>query len=615
MKKIYSISSLLFISFLCFADNKANFENGVNSVIFNYDTRLEQDLKNSLSNIILDLSLGINIDSWRFRKKTYYDSNFADNKKLFSDSLLSISRDIQAISSKILIGDGYIPSNILDGFSFKGFMIRTNEKMKPNKLKSFAPEIRGIANNSSEIKIYQYGELIYSKQVPPGNFIINDVIPLESSGELEMKVRDINGSEYIRVIPYKSNSNIIQKDIINYVFSVGKYRYDMSSEGNNSKYILGTFSYGISKQVSIYTGFNYAKNYSNIAIGLGSLFGDFGSLSADINLSKGSFKFENIQGDFLKLQYGKTWSESQTDIYIIGKSYLNGNYLSFSDYIERKLDYKFVEDKDDLDYVYFEPNPYFSIEGRVNKNINDTDSFYLSLNHDRYNKRNFNNTGISVGYSGEYKDFNFNIYGEIQKNKIHGNDAKISVDFSIPLSTEFSSIQLGYSKEITKNEIDTQKISLSGTVNEDLYYNISSKTNKLIGNRNVDASLNYQNSYGNTNIGYSSDVNYRVISGNFSGSTIIYDNNVIFGNYFYDSAAIIRIPGHKNISFDSHYGIKTNDDGYAILTDLNTYRENKVSIDYTSLPDDVYIDVDEISLFPNDGAIIFKPFRLQIESE
>lgn len=614
MKRIYPITYLLSISFFCFADN-LSFDNGINSIIFNHDTKIEHDLKSSLINLAIDFSLGINIDSWRFRQKTNYDSKYTNNKTLLSDSLFSLSRDIQTISNKLLIGDGYIPSNIIDGFSFRGVILRTNEKMKPNTLKSLAPEIRGIANNNSEIKIYQYGELIYSKQVPPGNFIINDVTPLESSGELEMKVRDADGSEDVRIIPYNSNSNIIKKNIINYVISVGKYRNDMNLEESNSKYILGTFSYGLSKHISLYTGVNYAQNYSSVAIGLGSLLGDFGSLSADLNISNGKFKFQNTCGEYLKLQYGKTWSESQTDIYIIGKHQISGQYLSFSDYIERKLEYKTIEDKDDLEYLFFEQKPYFSIEGRINKNINDTSSLYLSANHERYNKSYYNNTSISVGYSGEYNDVSFNIYGEVERNKIYGNDKKISINLAMPLNTNTSSIQLGYSKEISKNDIDIQKISLNGDINDDVYYNLSSKTNKLVGNENMDASLNYQSNYGSINIGYSSDEKYRVFSGDFSSSAIIYDDNIIFGNYFYDSAAIISVPGQKNIEFDSHYGIKTNNDGYVILTDLNVYRENKISIDYSSLPDDVYIETDEISLFPTDGSIIFRPFILNGKSE
>lgn len=599
----------MLVSLDCFSNDEQCFDDGINAVILNYDTTLEHDLKSKISNAILDLSLGFNFNAWRFRQKIDYDHRYNNSKKL-SAQQYSLSRDINLISSKLLIGDSYLPSNILDGFPFKGIMLKTNDKMNYSKFKIFAPEIRGIAKNKSEVKIYQYGELIYSKQVNSGNFIINDIVPFESSGELEMVIRDISGEEYTKTIPYQGVSNLNPNGVLNYLFSIGEYRGARYLNYNEPNYFLGTFSYGVSDKTSFYLGVNYARDHLNTAIGLGALLGGFGSLSVDLNSSKSIFKYEKIKGDYFKLQYGNTWSEIQTDFYIITKYNLNGQYLSFDDYVERKFEYDSIEDESELDYLYFYPKPFFQLEGRVNKNISDTDSLYFSLKQDFFKNKRNDKLSFSAGYSGEYKDITFNFYGEVNRSKVLGNDKKLSMDFSIPINFENNSFRLGYSKEIISNNANSQKFSISGDVNDNLYYNVSSKTNKIIGNDSIDASLSYESNAGKLNIGLLSNNDYKIINNNLTGSVVLYDNKMLFGEYFYDSAAIVQVPGYENIEFDSHYGIKTNSNGYVIIPDLNAYRENKISIDYSSLPDDAYLEQDEVIFLPNDGAIIYKPFIL-----
>lgn len=601
MENNFILSCFILYSLNCLSDEVIHPDDGVNSIIINYDVTLDRDLRTKINNASLDLILGVNFNAWRFRQVIDYD--YKNDNKL-SDSLYSLSRDINRIKSKLLIGDGYLPSSIIDEFPFRGVILKSNDKANYYNYKNFAPEIRGVAKNKSEIKVYQYGELIYSKQVNPGNFIINDLIPLESSGNLEMIIKDINGDEYIKSIPYHGLDNINPNNIISYLLSIGKYRGGVYLDDKKSNYLLGTFNYGINERLSVYSGFNYSRNYSNIVFGLGSKLDYLGSLSVDLNSSKSVYKYNEIHGKYLKFKYSNSFSEFQSDVYSINKYYFSGRFLSFSDYIDRKMEYNNIDDEGDLDYVpdYSEPN--FSIEVGFSKNINDKDSLYLSLKNEKYKNYINNKTKISIGYNGEYNNISYDIYSEIIKSKKFGNDATITMNFSFPLKFNGVPFRLGYSKEFFDN--NEQKISIGGNLEDNLYYNLSSKKNRKSNNKSIDASLNYQSNSGIFNFGYSSNQKHGVINANLLGSAIFYDNNFILGNYLHDSSAIIHVPGRKGIEFDSYYGIKTNKDGYAIITDLKSYRKNKVSIEYTSIQDDIFFDNDEVELIPSEGAVLYK---------
>ena len=59
----------------------------------------------------------------------------------------------------------------------------------------FAPTIRGVARSNAHVIVRQHGYVIYETYVAPGAFAITDLYPTAQSGDLEITVRESDGSE------------------------------------------------------------------------------------------------------------------------------------------------------------------------------------------------------------------------------------------------------------------------------------------------------------------------------------------------------------------------------------------------------------------------------------
>ena len=68
----------------------------------------------------------------------------------------------------------------------------------------YAPIIRGTAHSNALVVVRQNGYVIYQNTVAPGAFEINDLYPTGSSGDLQVTVKETDGSESHFVVPFAS---------------------------------------------------------------------------------------------------------------------------------------------------------------------------------------------------------------------------------------------------------------------------------------------------------------------------------------------------------------------------------------------------------------------------
>lgn len=96
--------------------------------------------------------------------------------------------------------------------------------MLPDSLKGFAPTVRGIAKSNARVTIKQNGYVIYQTYVSPGAFAINDLYPTSSSGDLQVTVKESDGSENTFTVPYSAVPLLQREGRLKYALTAGKYR-------------------------------------------------------------------------------------------------------------------------------------------------------------------------------------------------------------------------------------------------------------------------------------------------------------------------------------------------------------------------------------------------------
>lgn len=92
-------------------------------------------------------------------------------------------------------GGTYTPGDVLSGVPFRGAQLASDDSMLPDSQRGFAPVVRGITQSNAQVTVRQNNNVIYQTYVPPGAFIIDDLFPTASSGDLEVTIKEADGSE------------------------------------------------------------------------------------------------------------------------------------------------------------------------------------------------------------------------------------------------------------------------------------------------------------------------------------------------------------------------------------------------------------------------------------
>ncbi|EMT6126887.1 fimbrial biogenesis outer membrane usher protein, partial [Klebsiella michiganensis] len=240
------------------------------------------------SSQFVSLQPGLNVGPWRLRN--YSTLNHNDDGNQWDSVYSYISRDIQALKGQLILGQTYTSSSVFDSISFTGLQLNSDKEMLPDSMNGFAPVIKGIARTTADVTVYQNGYSIYKTTVPPGAFEINDLYPTGSAGDLNVTVKESDGSEQSFVVPFASLAILQREGQIDYALSSGKTRSG-SSGGKEYSFLQSNIAWGASSNVTLYSGFQQLENkYSNVILGAGLNLGTIGALSLDASQSRADIK-------------------------------------------------------------------------------------------------------------------------------------------------------------------------------------------------------------------------------------------------------------------------------------------------------------------------------------
>ncbi|EFL7371830.1 fimbrial biogenesis outer membrane usher protein [Escherichia coli] len=253
-------------------------EEGINAGLLNYSFNGNSINNRSNHNAgksnyaYLNLQSGINIGSWRLRDNStwsYYSgsSNSSDSNK-WQHINTSAERDIIPLRSRLTVGDSYTDGDIFDSVNFRGLKINSTEAMLPDSQHGFAPVIHGIARGTAQVSVKQNGYDVYQTTVPPGPFTIDDINSAANGGDLQVTIKEADGSIQTLYVPYSSVPVLQRAGYTRYALAMGEYR-----SGNNlqssPKFIQGSLMHGLEGNWTPYGGMQIAEDYQAFNLGIG----------------------------------------------------------------------------------------------------------------------------------------------------------------------------------------------------------------------------------------------------------------------------------------------------------------------------------------------------------
>lgn len=169
-----------------------------------------------------------------------------------------VQRPVASVNSILSLGDSYTDSSLFGSLSFNGAKLVTDERMRPQGKRGYAPEVRGVAASSAHVVVKQLGKVIYETNVPPGPFYIDDLYNTRYQGDLEVEVIEASGKTSRFTVPYSSVPDSVRPGNWHYSLAFGRVRqyYDIEN-----RFFEGTFQHGVNNTITLNLGSRIAQRY------------------------------------------------------------------------------------------------------------------------------------------------------------------------------------------------------------------------------------------------------------------------------------------------------------------------------------------------------------------
>lgn len=250
-------------------------DEGINALLLNYsfsgaNTEARRGDMTDSDSYYLSLRPGLNIGPWRIRNYSTWNRNVnGDSADESWDSLYTYAqRNIIALKSQLTFGDSTAPSELFDSVPFRGAQLASDDDMLPDSLRGYAPVVRGIARTNAQVIIKQNGYTIYQSYVSPGAFEITDMYPTGSSGDLDVTIKEADGSEQHQTVAFASLPILQREGRLKYSVTSGQYR-PYESDIDKKMFTQATLIYGLPAGFTVYSGGQFSQHYKSLLTGLG----------------------------------------------------------------------------------------------------------------------------------------------------------------------------------------------------------------------------------------------------------------------------------------------------------------------------------------------------------
>lgn len=574
-------------------------DQGINAAYTSYSFTQSENKTGSRAtqDAFLSLRNGINFGAWRLRN--YATWSHSATGAAFSTINTYLQRDIQALKGQLALGDSATPADLFESFQFRGIQLSSDDNMLPDSMRGFAPVIRGIAYTNAQVTIKQNQTIIYQTYVAPGSFVINDLYPTTSSGNLEVIIKEASGQERHFTQSFSAAPVMLREHGVRYSATVGQYR---STSASALKTQFGTFSltYGLPHNFTVYGGSLTAENYLSAAAGAGYSMGVLGAMSADVTQARTRFPTAPAaNGRSYRVQYAKSVNSTGTSVTLASYRYTTKGFYDFAD---ANSDF------------HSGLNRHSKTQLTLSQNLGSYGSIALSAYQQDYWARPGHERSSSIAYNTSIRGINYSLNYARSESPGTTPDRAFAFSVSVPLSRWLSNSWATYAMNTTRSSGMSQQVGLSGNALADnnLAYNFqqSRATQRDSGEHSDSgyASLDYKGTYARSTLGYSYGRNFHHTSLGVQGGIIAHDEGITLSQPLGDTFALVKSPGAAGVNVFNNAGVRTDWRGYTAVPYLSTYRATRISLDPESLNDDTEIETLTQTVIPTKGAIVVAAF-------
>lgn len=548
------------------------------------------------------VNAGFNLGGWYLRHNGSYSANDGDGSQRSYDTINSyVQHDIPVLRGRLLLGQSSTQGQVFDTLPFSGVQLASDERMLPESQRGYAPDIHGIARTNARVTVRQSNQVIYETTVPPGEFLINDLYPTGYGGDLEVTVREADGSEQRFLVPYASVAQLLRPGSDRYSLLAGTLRNE--SLRDNPQLYQGTYQRGITNAVTAYGGLQLSQNY--YAAEVGSALGTpFGALAADITQARVQLNDQgrSSSGQSYRVSYSKAVTETSSNISLAAYRFSTSGFMDFLTAMQTRdaLDRGMSSDtisraKNRLTVTAAQGLP------------GDWGQFYISSSLQDYWNKPGNDKQYQMGYNNRYRSLSWGINAGRSQSGTGQNQTNYQLTFSFPLgradSTYTPQMRMDFNRDSEGH--NGQQATVSGTAGRESQYSYSaSGTHSNTAGDSGAFNGQYRSPYSALNAGYSTGRNYHSVSAGASGTLIAHSGGVTASPYVAETFALVEAKGASGAHVSNYPGVVIDAFGYAAVPYLNPYQINEISIDPKGTKSDVELDNTTQRVAPYSGAVV-----------
>ena len=586
-------------------------DEGITAAMLNYslsgaNSRAKAGEGASSNSQYANLRPGINIGPWRLRNYTTWSRDGAGKDRW--DTVYSyLQRAVIPLKAQLTLGDSSAPADVFDSVPFRGVQLASDDDMLPDSLKGYAPVVRGIARTNAQVVIRQNGYQIYQSYVAPGAFEITDMYPTGGAGDLDVTIKEADGSEQHFTLPYASVPVLQREGRLKYALTGGQYRaYNSSVEKTPFGQVSGI--YGLRNGITLYGGVQGSGKYQSFAVGTGKNMGDFGALSADVTQAWSTLAHTaKTQGQSLRARYSKNVLNTGTNFSIAGYRYSTRGYYGLQDVLDSYGDSSALQNR--------RRN---RVELTMSQTLGDErGALTLSAAREDYWNTDKSMASWSVGYNNNWNNISYGVTWTYSKNggptssgsgstKTYDHDQLLAFTVSVPLDKFLPQTWANYGLNTSKNNGTTHSIGMNGVAldNSALNWNIQQGYGTdgvgYTGTLNGD----YKGTYGEVTAGYGYDKNSERLNYGVQGGILAHADGITLSQPLGETNALIKAPGAHGVNIRNQSGVRTDYRGYTVVNNLSVYRKNDLALDPENMPDDVELEINTRTVTPTRGAVV-----------
>ncbi|PVZ79531.1 fimbrial biogenesis outer membrane usher protein [Serratia sp. S1B] len=587
-------------------------DSGVAALLFGYNVNgyTSESQGNTFNALFAGVNAGLNVGAWYLRHNGSYNRMSNDSSQ-YSNINTYLQRDIPSLQGRVLLGQANTTGQLFDTLPFSGIQLASDERMLPESLRGYAPDIRGIARTNARVTVSQSGQVLYETTVTPGEFLINDLYPTGYGGDLDVTVRESDGTVQSFKVPYTSVAQLLRPGSSRYSITAGQLRSDNLRE--KPALYQATYQLGLTNIFTGYGGLQASKDYYALQLGV-AMGTPVGALAFDVTQARtriGSYtddngqssSGDNLHGQSYQVSYSKLISETNSNLSLAAYRFSTDGYMDFMTAMQTR----------DAVAQGYSPDSVSKAKNRLTATASQGlpagwGQLYISGSVQNYWNKDGNDKQYQVGYNNHYKSLSYGFSISRTFSSLGSAQTNYLLSFSLPLGADNQSHTPQLRMDLSHDSSGRygQQASVSGTIGEDnqFGYGVTAmNANQGMGSSGS-VSGNYRSPMTALSGTYSTGKNYHSASAGINGTVVAHSGGVTFTPYISDTFALIEAKGEEGAKVSSYPGVKVDSHGYALVPYLNPYQMNDISIDPKGTSNNVELDNTSQQVAPYFGAVV-----------